>query len=228
MKNSALCLITVLLPVYGWAQTGKTPSSVRATGDAVVYAKPDQAKIDIGVITQAPSAQAAASQNAAQTQGVLDKLRAAVGAKGDIKTISYSVTPNYQYPRDGGKPAITGYTATNTVEITTSDLGEVGKLVDVATAGGANQIQRLQFGLKDEKAARDQALREAARNARSNAEAMASSLGLSLGPVISLEQGTPEVIRPRMAMAAAQVGSTPVEAGAVEVHATVTLTMALQ
>src|SRR5271165_2258690 len=169
-KLSGFWLITVFVPVCTWAQAGKPPASVRATGEAVVSVKPDQAKIDIGVVTQAPTAQAAASQNAAQTQMVLEKLRGTAGSKTDIKTISYSVGPNYQYPRDGGKPTITGYTATNTVEVTTDDLGEVGKLIDAATASGANQIQRLQFGLQDEKPARAQALRAAAREARANAE----------------------------------------------------------
>jgi uncharacterized protein YggE len=228
MELRGLILLTALLPATGWGQAKAAASSVRATADAVVTVKPDQAKIDIGVVTQAPTAEAAASQNAGQSQALLDKLRAAAGSKADIRTISYSVAPNYQYPRDGGKPTITGYTATNTVEVTTSDLGGVGKLIDAATQGGANQIQSLRFGLQDEKPARAQALRAAAKEARSNAEAMASSLGLTLGPVISLEQGTPEVIRPRMAMAAAQVASTPVEPGAVEVHATVTITVALQ
>jgi uncharacterized protein YggE len=229
-KYSGIWLITTLLPVYAWGQQAKpsTPATVRASGEAVVSVKPDQAKIDIGVVTQAPTAQAAASQNAAQTQAVLEKLRSTVGPKTDIKTISYSVGPNYQYPRDGGKPTIAGYTATNNVEVTTNDLGEVGKLIDTATSGGANQISRLQFGLQDEKPARAQALRAASREARANAEAMASSLGLTLGPVISLEQGVPELIRPRMAMAAQVAGTTPVEPGAIEVHATVTLTMALQ
>ena len=229
-ESSGLWLIaTVLVPFGSWAQpAAKPPASVRATADAVVTVKPDQARIDIGVVTQAPTAQAAATQNASQTQAVLDKLHAAASPKTDIKTISYSVSPNYQYPRDGGKPTIAGYTANNTVEVTTNDLNEVGKLIDIATAGGANQVQGLRFGLQDEKPARAQALRAATREARSNAEAMAAALGLSLGSVISLEQGSPQVIQPRMmAMAGAQV-ATPVEPGAVEVHATVTVTIALQ
>jgi uncharacterized protein len=228
MKSGLMLLIPTLLASAS-AQSPIPPPSVRATGEAVITVKPDEAKLDIGVVTQATTAEAAASQNATQSRAVLDKLRGVLGPKADIRTISYSVNPNYQYPREGGKPTINGYTATNTVEITTDNLAEVGKVIDAATQGGANQVQRLQYGLHDEKPARAQALRLAAIEARSNAEAMAAALGLKAGKVILLEQGTPEVIRPRMTAMAAQVAApTPVEAGTIEIHASVTVTVLLE
>ena len=223
--------VAAILAISASAQPpAPRPASVRATGEAVVVVKPDQAKIAIGVITQAPTAQAAASQNASQTKTVLDKLRSAVGAETDIRTISYTVSPNYQYPRDGGKPTITGYTAVNTVEATIGDLSEVGKVIDVAVQGGANQIQRLEFTLKDEKPARAEALRQASLDARSNAQAMAAALGLKLGPVLSLEQSSPESGRPPVPLMAARVAAapTPVEPSPIEIRATVTLTVAVE
>ena len=33
--------------------------------------------------------------------------RRALGAKADIRTTSYSLNPNYQYPKNGGKPPST-------------------------------------------------------------------------------------------------------------------------
>ncbi|PWU03421.1 MAG: hypothetical protein C5B51_19125 [Terriglobia bacterium] len=207
------------------------PSSVHATGEAVVQAKPDQAKLDIGVVTQAATAQAAAAQNATQLQAVLEKLRAAVGASGDIRTAFYSLNPNYQYPRDGGKPTINGYTASNSVEVTVMDLTGLGKIIDAASQSGANSIQGPQFSIKNEAPVRAQALRQAVQDARANAEAMAGAMGMKPGRVLQLEQGSPEIIRPLtrqapVAMAAQAV--TPVEPGTIEVRATVTLTLELQ
>jgi len=205
------------------------PPSVQASGDAVVSVKPDQVKIDIGVVTQAATAQAAAAQNAAQVQAVITKLRPLVGAKGDIKTINYSVSPNYQFSKEG-KRTINGFTANNIVQVTSEDVDGIGKVIDAAGDAAANEIQRLQFLLKDEKAPRAQALRQAAIAARSNAEAMASALGLKLGHVLMLDQGAPEIVHPvrTMAMSANARMETPIESGAVEVHATVTLTVALE
>jgi uncharacterized protein YggE len=204
---------------------------VRASGDGVVYARPDRAIFDIGVVTEAATAQAAGSQNAAQVQSMLAKLRGVIGPQARVQSTSYALNPEYQYPKSGGKPTISGYRAVNVVEVTMDDLAAAGKAIDAATEGGANEIQRLRFTLKDEKPARAEALRQAAEAARANAEAMAAALGLKLGRVLRVEQGAEEgVIRPQpMAMArAAGAVATPVEAEAIEVRATVTLTVALQ
>jgi len=198
----------------------------------VVYAKPDRAKIDIGIVTQGATAQSAGSQNAAQVQSMLDKLRGTLGPRARIQSVSYSLNPEYQYPKTGGKPTIAGYRAINMVEVTIDDLSVVGKAIDAVTEGGANEIHRLEFTLKDEKPARAEALRLAAEAARSNAEAMAGALGLKLGRVLGIEQGNgTTVIRPQMLAMAGRMAAaapTPVEAEAIEVRATVTLTVGLQ
>lgn len=227
----------VLVVTAAWAQA--TPGSVapasqpavRASGDAVVYARPDQVKIGIGVVTRAATAQQAAAENAAQLQSVLGKLRAAVAGKGEIQTLGYSLAPVWNYPR-GGSRTITGYSASNTVEVTSRDLGGIGKLLDAAAQAGANNIQGVQFTLQNEAPQRAEALREATLQARANAESMATALGMKLGPVLLVEQGsaiTP--IRPMLmsaeAMAAPGAAPTPVEAGTIEVRGTVTLTVAL-
>jgi len=220
--------ILLLLAATVWGQP--QPPSVRATGSGSVFVKPDRVKIDIGVVTQAGSADAAASQNAAQLQAVLGKLHSALGSKGEIRTISFSLNPVYQYSKNGGKPTIDGYSASNIVEITSDDVANAGKLIDAATAGGANQIHSLQFTLKDEKPARSEALKAAALEARANAEAMAAALGLKLGKVLLLEQSSAQPVRPMMTAMANRVtvANTPVESEPIEVRATVTLTMQVE
>ncbi|HEV3334122.1 MAG TPA: SIMPL domain-containing protein [Bryobacteraceae bacterium] len=227
MKWQFRTAVLALVPFCAGAQPQPSKPSVQAMGEAVIQVKPDQARLTIGVVTQAPTAQAAAALNATQTQATLDKLRPALGAAGEIRTSGYSLNPNYQYPRDGGQPTITGYTASNSIEVTTSDLAGLGKLIDVVVAGGANRIQGVQFTVKNEAPARAQALGEAVRQARANAEAMAAAMGLQLGSVLSLEQGSPQVVRPvvRQFAAAAVAKPTPIEPDTVEVRATVTLTM---
>ncbi|HXG67892.1 MAG TPA: SIMPL domain-containing protein [Blastocatellia bacterium] len=203
--------------------------SVRVTGEATVMAKPDQAQIDIGVVTQAATAQAAASQNAQQLDAVLAELRSALGPSADIQTIGYSLNPVYRYPKEGGKPTITGYTASNIVQVKINDLTKVGQAIDAATRSGANTIHRLQFTLRDEQAAQSQALREAATKAKAQAEALAGALGLKISRVLSVTEsgavGRPPV--PVAARAEAFDVATPVEPGMIEVHATVTLTAEL-
>ena len=222
--------LAALLPVFLMAQGANRPASVEAQADAVVQVKPDLAKLDVGVVTQAATAQAAASQNASQLEATLTKLRAALGAAGEIRTQGYSLQPNYQYPRGGGQPSIDGYTASNTVEVTTTDLAALGKLIDTATAGGANRVQGVQFLVKNQAPARAEALRQAVREARANAEAMAEAMGMKLGRVLEVQQGAPAPIRPlvREAAALAVAAPTPVQPGTVEVRATVTVRFAIE
>ena len=204
------------------------PPSIRVTGEATVTVQPDQARIDIGVTTQAQTAQAAAADNAQRLETALAELRRALGAGAEIKTAGYSLNPDYRYPKEGGRPTITGYTATNVVRVTLNDLTRVGQAIDAATQSGANQVQRLQFMLKDEQAAQSQALRAAALKAKAQADALAQALGLKIVRVLSVVESTGGVqpIMRDVALARAEAAaSTPVEPGTIEAHATVTLTV---
>jgi len=202
----------------------KLPPSIRTNGDAVVTAKPDRAQVDVGVVTQAGSSQSAASQNAQKLETVLNHLKSLLGARADIKTISYSLSPNYRYPTGGGEPTITGYTATNVVRVTLDDLTQVGKVIDAATSSGANRIQSLHFALKDPESVEAQALTQAAAKARKKADDLATSLNLRIVRVLSVSEGGPVVVPVSdVAYARAETASTPIEPGTIEVHATVSL-----
>ena len=227
MKNiSALIASLALICLAAQAQTAR-PRFVRAFGEATVSATPDQAKIQFAVVTQAATADAASSQNATQVTTLLAALRSVLGQSADIRTLSYSLTPNYSSPRDGSPPAIIGYTASNIVEATAADLSTIGKLIDAGIQAGANRVQGLTFGLKNDQPMQQQALKQAAAQARARADAMASGLNVKTGAVVSIVEGVdtqPIVARAGLAAAAP---STPIEAGPVDVHATVTLEVEL-
>ena len=210
-----------------WAQAPEhaMPPHIRSTGEATVSAKPDRARLQIGVTTEAANAQAAAADNARRSEAMIAALKRSLGSDAAIRTSGYSLNPDFRYPKPGEKPVLTGYTASNTVEVTTDDLANAGKLIDAATQAGANNVHGIEFLLKDEEPVRARALREAAGKARAAAEAMASALGLRVVRVLAAEEGGPQVIRPVRAMAMAASAETPVEAGNVQVQATVTLTV---
>jgi uncharacterized protein len=198
---------------------------VGATGTASVSAKPDQAMLDIGVVTAAATAQDAASQNAAQVDTVLAQLRTVLGATADIKTIGYSLNANYRYPQ-GAPPVLTGYTASNTVEVTMTDLSLIGRAIDVASQAGANNVQGLRFTVQDEEPLRQQALGLAAKQARAHAQAIAAGLGGNLGATVSAQEGGGTAV-PVLELAKAGAAQTPIVTGVVEVRATVSIQVEL-
>jgi uncharacterized protein YggE len=230
----ALALACAAAAAPAWAQgavAAPALSSIRVTGDARVSARPDRVQIDLGVQTQAPLSQDAANSNARSLDAVLAAVRKAAGPSGQLKTVSYSLSPNYQYHSSGGEPTITGYTALNVVQVTLDDLGRIGDVIDAATRAGANRVQGIQFTLRDQDAVRAEALREAATRARAEAEVLAGALNLKVLRVLTVEEASPQIIPVRAHMAVARTAAsaaevaTPVEAGTLELSANVTLTV---
>jgi len=226
----AAAVFTIASATVAAQERAQNPPSIQVTGEATVTVQPDQAQLEIGVVTQAAKSDEAATRNAQRLEKVLADLRAVVGSQGKVETVGYSLQPDYRYPGDrGGEPTITGYTATNLVRVALNDLSRVARAIDAAAGSGANRIQALRFGLKDEQAVRAQALREAAARARSKADALASALNLQIVRVLSVSEAGGPVGPMREAMLArAADAATPIEPGTVEVRATVTLVVEIR
>jgi uncharacterized protein YggE len=225
MKRITLLAALLSLNHALWAQPAQR-HLVGASGQASISAKPDQARLNVGVITQAATAQDAASQNATQVAAVLAQLQVILGSSADIKTVGYSLSAVYRYPQ-GAPPVLTGYSASNTVQVTMTDLSLIGRTIDAASQSGANSVQGLQFGLQDEEPVRQQALGLAAKQAKAHAQAIAAGLGASLGAVVSAQEGGSVVVRSLPVATAAAPTQTPIETGLVQIQATVSIQVEL-
>ena len=208
------------------AMSAQQVAQVVAHGEGTASGRPDQVRIQIGVTTQAATAQEAGAQNAKQSAAVIAELKQQLGAGAEFQTMNYSLYPTYRNQRDGAKPTIAGYQANNTVEVRINDVNTAGKIIDAATKSGANQIQGIHFSLRDEQKLRGEALAKAAGQARANVQALAGALGLRVVRLVKVEDGEPVHVMPmRMEMMSkADAVQTPVEAGTIQVRATVTVT----
>jgi uncharacterized protein len=203
------------------AQT--TAASVTASGTATIYVQPDQAQLTVSVTTQGSTATAAGQQNANITVMVTKAITGVLGSSGSIQTLSYSVYP--QYGTGGQSSTITGYSATNTFQVTMTDLTLIGGVIDAANQAGATGVGNLTLGLQNPAPALQQALTAASKLALADAGAIASGLGRTTGAVISAQQSS--AITPLVALVSS-AASTPVQTGPVSVSATVTVTVQLQ
>lgn len=208
-------VLIVLLATEAFAQIAPRRPVVRASGIGVVSVKPDQTRISVGVTTAGLTAEEATDSNATQTTAVINALRQLLGPNADIRTLSYSLTQL----RDRNNLPI-GFGASNTVQVTSGDLGSIGRLIDAASAAGATNISGVSFSLRDPQPARLQALRLASGQARTSAEAIAGGLGLRVGNVLIAEQGS-SISAGDTRLGAAP--TTPIEVGNVEVSATVSI-----
>lgn len=215
----ALCLGSAALV----AQT--TAASVTATGTATIYVQPDQAQLTVSVTTQGSTATAAGQQNANITVAVTKAITSVLGSSGSIQTVSYSVYP--QYGVGAQSTAIVGYSATNSFQVTLTNLTLIGSVIDAANQAGATSVGNLTLGLQNPEPSLQQALAAAAKQALANAGAIASGLGRTTGAVLSAQQSS--AYTPVVALVgAAPSTTTPVQTGPVSVSATVTVTVQLQ
>jgi uncharacterized protein YggE len=221
---------TALIGVFAFAiaanaqvTTTLARRTISTTGTATVPATPDKANVELGVTTQATTAQDASGQNATQVSSVLNALRGVLGPTATITTVSYTLSPLYNNPGPGQPQTIIGYQASNIVDATITDLTLIGKVIDAGIGGGANRVQSITFGLQNPDPVQTQALKSAAASALAQAKTIASGLGVNVGNVLQASQGGS--VSPPIAFGAAGGASatTPIEPGAIQVSATVSI-----
>ena len=161
--------------------------TITTTGIGSASTTPDQAVINIGVETNADTAAEALSQNNEQVQSLLDALTTAGVARADIQTTNVSLYPRYDQA-DGATPAVTGYTASNTVQVRVRNLNNLGSLLDASVRAGGNIINSVRFEVSDPSAQLTQARQAAVQDARQKADQLARLVNAQLGGVISITE----------------------------------------
>jgi uncharacterized protein YggE len=237
MKRLLLTLALLLAGTPAAAQpagdSATKPATVRVVASATTTVKPDLAEIDLGVSTDKPTAAAATSENARKMEQIVAAMKKEAGAGGEVKTVGFNVGTRYDPRPESDHRAVVGYTVTSTVRVRTADVKAVGRILDAAFKLDSNNVQRVAFLLKDQEPAQTEALKQAAAKARGRAAAMASALGLKVGPVVTISEGYAEpmsgeeYVEGGPAAHAMRMASTPIEAGTLEVRATVTVVFAL-
>lgn len=160
------------------------------SAESQVRRVPDIAVISTGVVTQAADANSAMRANADQMAKVVAAIKAAGIADRDIQTSGVNLNPQYRYA-ENQPPVITGYQASNTVNLTVRDIAKLGKILDALVATGANQINGPTFDI-DEKikaVAYDEARRGAVEKAQARAQMYAQTLGLKVRRIVSISEG---------------------------------------
>lgn len=168
----------VLFSGTAGAQESK-PALLTVTGVGTVLAKPDRARVTLGVETRGPDVALAAKQNALRLDAVIGALRRLGVEAKDIQTIGFGV-------------GATDYNAktrqvSNALEVTIRKLTDAGKIVDAALKAGANTASELAYELINPEPLHDQALQQAVRDAQRKARALAQAAG---GGSLSLESLT--------------------------------------
>jgi len=236
---TALALGAAALPASAMAQAvatvpvlSGTRLDISATGE--VTRIPDLAIISAGVQTLQPTATAAIEENANRMERVRAALKRAGIADKDIQTSTINLNPEYRYV-ENQPPRLTGYRATNNVNVKFRDLKRSGAILDALVAEGANQINGPSLTIDKPETAYDEARAKAIAVGQARAELYARALGKRVVRLLSVSEGGGYRMPPPMPYAAdavmvsaQRVAKTEIDPGTQELQVTLAMSFELQ
>jgi uncharacterized protein YggE len=156
----------------------KKDFSIDVEGRGEVTAIPDGAKLTIGIVTENPEIHIAEQENTTRSKRVIDALRQLGVTDQSIKTLIYSIQPQYDYI--GGKTEFRGYKVDHQLEVTVKDIAKAGVVLDTAIKNGANQIGNIRSFISNSEKYERMALKKAVYNAIAKADTIARSIDATL------------------------------------------------
>ncbi|CAH0344973.1 SIMPL domain-containing protein [Bacillus sp. CECT 9360] len=190
------------------------------SGEETILAAPDQAIIKLGVITENKDPAVAQQENANAISKVINSITGLGIPENQIRTVEYRIEPQYDYQE--AMQIFRGYKVTHLIQITISNIKQVGEILDTAVSNGANTVSSLQFTLSNQEAYYNQALSLAVENAREKATSLAKVLGVTLNKTPDLVQEV-SVNQPILFQSTALLknAATPIQPGELDIPAAV-------
>lgn len=197
-------------------------STLTVEGNGSANLVPDTAEVTLGDSETAKTAQAALNASNRVTARIIQAVEALKVPARDIETSGINVSPTYGQSPDPNPP-VTGYDVSNmlTIQVTPD---RVGQVIDVGVKAGGNQVNGINFSVKNVQAAYQTAYAGALRDAKEQAEAIVRPLHEHLAGIRSITtqtNGGPVTFHNAAFTAAAP--SVPVMSGQSTYSATVTV-----
>jgi len=204
---------------------GANPRQVTVLGSGQVQGVPDTLTAGAGIEFTAPDVTAAMNQTNDRQQAVINALVSAGLDRKNISTTEVTLQPQYGSPEPNGAAKITGYRATNAIEIKIHPTDTASRMLAliVSTGGDATRISSVSYSIADDSQLVKDARARAFNDAKNRADQYAQLSGLTLGKVLSISEtgSTPAAgvpTAPQKAMPAA----VPLEPGQQTVSFSVT------
>ena len=206
----------------------KVMRTITVSGEGQVFAAPDQAQINTGVVTDGPTAKDALARNSARMTEVIAALKKMGIDSKDIQTSGFNLSPMY-LPQQPGQaiPRIGGYQVSNNVTVVVKDLTKLGEIMDQVVQMGSNSVGGVSFSIANPKPFMMRAREAAVADAKLRADAYAKAAGVSVGKVLTISEASAPVVQPMpmyaMRAAAADSSAVPVESGQQQLSLNVTV-----
>jgi len=218
---AAFLMLAAFMPAEASPANAQQPPSppearIIVLGEGSVGAVPDFAQVRSGVTTRAKTANEAVEINSKLMAAVTAALLSWGIQQKDIQTAQFSVQPVYESAAPNTPAKLTGFSASNQVNLKIRELARVGEIVDRLIAVGATDVESVEFLHSDSSKLLDHAREAAMADARRKAELYAQAAGLSLGGVAWLTEDSsyaPPVGMKAMRAPAGLAASVPISPG---------------
>lgn len=160
---------------------------ITVTGKGEAISIPDIATFSFTITENAKTVKEAQDKIAEKMNKALKSVKDEGVAEKDIKTISYSINPRYEYEYSictsyacPGKNVQKGYDVSQSIEVKVRDLEKAGKIFDSIGDAGITNVNGLTFEIDNIDKIKAQAREEAIKNAKEEAKKIAEELDVKL------------------------------------------------
>jgi hypothetical protein len=194
IKNGFFSLFYLLIILVFLSMTANATTEeqriIQTYGEAEITAQPDLAKISLSIETLSQSAKEAVEENAKLANTVLKALIDFGLSEEEITTSSYRLNSYREWGKVGSQnePEKIYYQATNEILVLTNQLDTVGQIIDLAVEAGINNIQYINFEIRDPQQLMLQALTMATEQAQHKAEAIAKGAGVIIKQLYNIKE----------------------------------------
>jgi uncharacterized protein YggE len=206
--------VETLSALKGYALIGSgvtATNTIVVSGEGEVFAVPDTGEFTVTVQETAKDVTTAQDTASKKSNAITAYLTGAGVAEKDIKTIDYSVTPQYDWSGGTvcipggycppGKQTLTGYQVSVTLDVKVKDTKKAGELLTGVGSKGATNVSGLSFTVEDQDALQAEARGKAITKAQAKAEALAQSLGVRIVRIVGFNEGGGGYVTPVYARA---------------------------
>lgn len=230
MKSKLLLLVlvitTMLIGSFGsFAAEEVNSGKLNVNGKGSISVTPDIAYINIGVVTENENASVAQQENNKLMQDVIKEIKDLGIDKKDMVTSGFSVYKRKDYNDEKEKSY---YVVSNELNITVKNIDDLGRIIDVSTKNGANNINGITFDYIEKEKVYNEALKLAMKDAKVKANVISSTFGRAVGVPLEVNEikTYSNYYRGGVVMEAMNTKSnnTPVESGSLVIEAEVNVT----
>lgn len=172
------------------------PSVISVTGKGEAISIPDIATFSFSVNENGKTVKEAQDKATEKINGALASVKAGGVAEKDIKTLSYSINPHYDYVQGvcngyvcpPGKSVLNGYDVSQTIEVKIRDLSKAGDLFDTIGKAGIQTVNGLSFSIDNIDSVKAAARADAIEKAKAQAKKIAKDLGVRLVKITGYDE----------------------------------------